>query len=165
MSRWHQEARWSMRRSGGRWTWSGRDGGETPGRMRRRGEPERWRRDDTGECERHVTYDTWYCVARDMSYCVILCRMELRQKSKVEENERRKVEDRRWRERENYAGLREALNYEQQENNRVTKSKLWFQFNLSECYSLIEIIGWWTKPKISVWTRGKNFFLQKPKIG
>ena len=47
--------------------------------------------------------------------------MELRQKSKVEENDRRKVEDRRRRERENFAGLREALQYEQQQdNNRVT---------------------------------------------
>ena len=36
-------------------------------------------------------------------------RMELRQKSKQEENERRKVEERRRRERENLAGLREAL--------------------------------------------------------
>ena len=34
--------------------------------------------------------------------------MELRQKSKQEEVERRKVEDRRRRERENAAGLREA---------------------------------------------------------
>ena len=36
-------------------------------------------------------------------------RMELRQKSKQEENDRRKVEERRRRERENLAGLREAL--------------------------------------------------------
>ena len=38
----------------------------------------------------------------------LFCRMELRQKSKLEEVERRKVEDRRRRERENAAGLREA---------------------------------------------------------
>ena len=37
-----------------------------------------------------------------------LFRMELRQKSKQEEVERRKVEDRRRRERENAAGMREA---------------------------------------------------------
>ena len=36
-------------------------------------------------------------------------RMELRQKSKQEEIDRRKVEERRRRERENMAGLREAL--------------------------------------------------------
>ena len=36
-------------------------------------------------------------------------RMELRQKSKQEETDRRKVEERRRRERENLAGLREAL--------------------------------------------------------
>ena len=35
--------------------------------------------------------------------------MELRQKSKQEETDRRKVEERRRRERENLAGLREAL--------------------------------------------------------
>ena len=36
-------------------------------------------------------------------------RMELRQKSKQEETDRRKVEERRRQERENLAGLREAL--------------------------------------------------------
>ena len=96
------------RRSGEEWILSGRGEEEMQERKIKREDRGKKKKENTGLAD---SAKEWVL----QKY--LNSRMELRQKSKQEENERRKVEDRRRRERENMAGLREALHLQNNRNN------------------------------------------------